>query len=93
MENKTTQTSSSDTKKRQQRNLAILGIVGALLFWGVYMLVSDSGPTSFGKEKEKGEEVQVSNPLGHVDESKVWVERTKMQSLMRKKSPTPYSSN
>ena len=72
MDNPNHNTKNSDVKKKQQRNLLIIGIVVIVLIWASSLLFSHSA--SHAKQKPETA-ADFTNPLTHMNESGIWVER------------------
>lgn len=62
-------------KKRQWINLIGVGIVVFVTGWGIFSLVAEHHNAS-NTHHEKTTSINMADPLTHVNESSVWVERT-----------------
>ncbi len=62
-------------KKKQRFNLGICLILIVVVGWGIYAMVSDDNGVTHLRH-DKNVSVNMTDPLTHVNESSVWIERT-----------------
>src|ERR1700733_5052441 len=82
---KTNQTKNSAVKKKQQRNLMIVGIAAIVVFWAGSLLFSHPGSNNKPAKKQEIS-TDFTSPLTHVNEDSIWVERT--QNALAKQQKT-----
>ncbi len=76
---------NSDVKKKQQRNLLIIGIAAIVLFWAGSLLFSHPDVKQQAAKKTEVS-TDFTSPLSHVNEDSIWVERT--QNALSKQQKT-----
>ena len=62
-------------KKKQWISLGVIVTIVVMACWGVFSLVANNNPVNPASH-DKTALVNMTNPLTHVNESSVWVERT-----------------